>query len=192
MEVEVLLWIILAISTILFFIVVHKPLKHFVYVFFIKNQYQKMGESSKIRLVHQLNDAVAILSAEKTGAIITIENNDLLTDMRTDGIIINANVSSSLIISLFHKTSPLHDGAIIIKNKKITYVATFYKITSKSIDNKYGARHRAAMGISEATDSLTIIVSEETGKVTIVQHGTFTEVPLKEFQEVLTRFLLKG
>lgn len=192
METKTLLWIIFSITTAVLAIAMYSPTKHFISFFFKRTNYQKMGESSKIRLVHQLNDAVTVLAAAKTGAIITIENKDQLEELRTDGVIIDANVSSPLIISLFHKTSPLHDGAIIIKNKKIKYAATYYKITSKSVSNKYGARHRAAMGISEETDSLTIIVSEETGKVTFAKNGTLKYVPLAEFQETLITSLVKG
>ncbi len=153
---------------------------------FKKSNYSKLGQSSKIRLVHQLNEAVSELSGNKTGAIITIVNKQVLDSFRTDGVVIDANISSSLIISLFNKYSPLHDGAIIIMNNKITYAATYYKITNKSIDNKFGARHRAAMGISEQTDALTIVVSEETGGITITKHGEFYKVKPDEFQEKLT------
>nr|WP_318033879.1 DNA integrity scanning protein DisA nucleotide-binding domain protein [Mycoplasmopsis bovis] len=103
------------------------------------------------------------MSKNKIGALITIENNDNIENLRTDGVIIDANISSSLLISIFNKYSPLHDGAVIIRDNKILYAATFYKITKKSINNQYGARHRAAMGISELCDATTIVVSEETG-----------------------------
>ena len=158
---------------------------------FRKTNYSQLGQSSKIRLVHQLFDAVTNLSETKTGAIITIINKQQLDDLRTDGVLVDANVSSSLMISLFQKQSPLHDGAIIIQNNKITYAATYYKITSKSIDNKFGARHRAAMGISEQTDSLTIIVSEETGGITFAKYGNFETIKIEEFQEKLTANLEK-
>lgn len=157
--------------------------------FFRSSKYSKLGQSSKIRLIHQLKEAVEILAKTKTGAIITIENKDQLDNFRTDGIIIDANISSSLIISLFNKLSPLHDGAIIIRNNKIMYASTYYKITRKSVDNKYGARHRAAMGVSEQTDATTIVVSEETGNVTIVKNGQFTTVRLDEFQNQLIKSL---
>nr|WP_156768872.1 DNA integrity scanning protein DisA nucleotide-binding domain protein [[Mycoplasma] mobile] len=156
---------------------------------FRTSKYTKLGQSSKIRLIHQVKEAVEILSKTKTGAIITIENKDQLDNFRTDGIIIDANISSSLIISLFNKHSPLHDGAIIIRNNKILYASTYYKITRKSVDNKYGARHRAAMGVSEQTDAITIVVSEETGNITIVKNGQFATVKLDDFQNELIKSL---
>ena len=121
--------------------------------------FSKLGSSTQIRIVHQLQEACTYMSEEKIGALITIELNTQLDNLRTDGVIIDAGISSALIISIFHKNSPLHDGAMIIKNSKIKYVGTFYKITQSSVPNRYGARHRAAMGISEQSDSLTIVVS---------------------------------
>ena len=148
-----------------------------------------IGSSSKIRLINQLRESVEYLSKTKTGAIITIEDKDNLDTLRTDGVKLDANISSSLIISIFNKHSPLHDGAIIIRNGKIHYASTYYKITKKSIDNKYGSRHRAGLGISEVSDSTTIIVSEETGKVSIAKNSMLIPVEINEFQEKLVFFL---
>jgi len=156
---------------------------------FKHSNYDNLGQSSKIRLIHSLNEATAELSATKTGALITIVNKQTLDEFRTDGIRIDANISASLLISIFNKKSPLHDGAIIIRDNKITYAGTYYKITSKSINNRYGARHRAAMGISEQTDALTIVVSEETGSITFAQQGQFTKIKQSEFQERITEYL---
>lgn len=156
---------------------------------FKKTKFSGLGESSRIRLVRQLNDAVLEMSAQKTGAIITIVNKDPLENFRTDGIKIDSSISSSLILAIFNKYSPIHDGAIIIDEGKITYAATYYKITSRSVDNKYGARHRAAMGISEQTDALTIVVSEQTGAITFTKAAQFIVVRPSEFQEKLTEYL---
>ncbi|NEU02693.1 diadenylate cyclase, partial [Escherichia coli] len=121
--------------------------------------------------------------------LITIENNDNIENLRTDGVIIDANISSSLLISIFNKYSPLHDGAVIIRDNKILYAATFYKITKKSINNQYGARHRAAMGISELCDATTIVVSEETGFIKLIKNGIFYNVKIEQFQEQLIKYL---
>ncbi|OYD27061.1 uncharacterized protein (TIGR00159 family) [Mycoplasma testudineum] len=158
-------------------------------VVFKKSRYSKLGSSSKIRLIHQVKEAVIQLSKDKTGAIITIENHDQIDNLRTDGVIIDANISSSLIIALFQKNSPLHDGAIVIRDNKILFAATYYKITRKSIDNRYGARHRAAMGISELSDATTIVVSEETGGINITKNGLFHKTNIDNFQESLVKLL---
>ncbi|MDK2819244.1 MAG: DNA integrity scanning protein DisA nucleotide-binding domain protein, partial [Mycoplasmataceae bacterium] len=136
--------IILIFSSVILLVVISPLLIWLFKHLLIDKKKNKIGTSSKIRLINQVREAVEYLSKTKTGAIITIENNDIIDSFRTDGIILDANISSSLIISLFNKYSPLHDGAIIIRENKILYAATYYKITKKSIDNKYGARHRAA------------------------------------------------
>ncbi len=153
--------------------------------------FSKLGSSTQIRIVHQLQEACTYMSEEKIGALITIELNTQLDNLRTDGVIIDAGISSALIISIFHKNSPLHDGAMIIKNSKIKYVGTFYKITQSSVPNRYGARHRAAMGISEQSDSLTIVVSEETGNISFCKDSKMTKVKISDFQDVLFKLLNK-
>ncbi|MDJ1646023.1 diadenylate cyclase [Mycoplasma phocimorsus] len=145
--------------------------------------------SSKLRVINQLKEAISYLSRHKIGALITIENSDNLDMLRTDGIILDANISSSLLIAIFSKSSPLHDGAVIIRNNKIYYASTFYKITKKSIDNKYGSRHRAAIGISEVSDSLTIVVSEETGTISFIKRSQTIIVDPKDLQSKLSEML---
>ncbi|MBR2022314.1 MAG: diadenylate cyclase [Mycoplasmataceae bacterium] len=154
-----------------------------------KRESNVLSSSSKIRLINQLREAIEYLSQKKIGAIITIENNDNLDNLRTDGVKIDANISSSLIISIFNKNSPLHDGAIIIRSGKIVYASTYYKISKKSIDNKYGSRHRAGLGISEVSDATTIVVSEETGDVSITKNSMIIPIKMSEFQEKLIFFL---
>ncbi|WP_027120597.1 diadenylate cyclase [Mycoplasmopsis lipofaciens] len=187
--VVVLLSIILSLVVLILLIVTTPYILNKVKNKILKNQYNKLGRSSQIRLINQLREAVEYLSKNKVGALITIENNDNIESLRTDGVILNANISSSLLISIFNKYSPLHDGAVIIRDNKIYYASTFYKITKKSIDNQYGARHRAAMGISELCDATTIIVSEETGNVKFVKNGTFYNIRLDQFQEQLIKYL---
>ncbi|MBN4089236.1 diadenylate cyclase [Mycoplasma enhydrae] len=154
-----------------------------------KSNKKALGDSTRIRIIFQLKEAIEYLSKTKTGALITIENNDNLDSLRTDGVILDANISAALLISIFNKNSPLHDGAVVIRNNKIHYAATYYKITKKSINNKYGARHRAGMGISETSDAITIIVSEENGGVTVAKTGEFKQVPIDALQDTLGRII---
>lgn len=186
---NIILIIVLIISIVIALVVISPLLFSLFKRYIFDKKKNRVGTSSKIRLINQVREAVEYLSKTKTGAIITIENHDIIDNFRTDGIVLDANISSSLIISLFNKYSPLHDGAIIIRENKILYAATYYKITKKSIDNKYGARHRAAMGISEISDATTIIVSEETGGVTIAKNSVLTKIDMNEFQEKLIFFL---
>lgn len=190
MELSIIILISILTIVLVIFFILFIPLIFNLYKKILSDKKQNnIGTSSKIRLINQLREAVEFLSDNKIGAIITIENNDKIDHLRTDGVRLDANISASLIISIFNKYSPLHDGAIVIRNGKIVYAATYYKITKKSVDNKYGARHRAAMGISEISDATTIVVSEETGKVIITRKSTFITIELTQFQEKLIFFL---
>ncbi|TQC51425.1 diadenylate cyclase [Mycoplasmopsis mucosicanis] len=185
-------WLLLSILLLLvaiLLILIVPSLTRYIKAKLVKKRFDKLGSSTQIRLINQLREAVEYFSHNKIGALITIENSDKLDGLRTDGIILNADISSSLLISIFNKESPLHDGAVIIRDNKIYYAATFYKISKKSIDNHYGARHRAAMGISEVCDALTIIVSEETGELKFVKNGTFFKIRVEQFQEQLIKYL---
>lgn len=188
-ENSLLISIVSIISLILIILVIPYCINFIKKINLDKNKENELGSSSKIRLINQLRESVEYLSKTKTGALITIENNDDIENLRTDGVKLNADISSSLIISIFNKNSPLHDGAIIIRNGKILYASTYYKITRKSIDNKYGSRHRAGIGISEVSDATTIVVSEETGNVSIAKDSMLIPIKLNEFQEKLIFFL---
>lgn len=183
---EVVLYVIL---TLLILVVLGAFIRYLVMLInrinVSKRNRSNLGESTRIRLIHQIREALEYLSKNKIGAIITIEQKENLDMLRTDGVIIDANISSSLIISIFNKYCPLHDGAIIIRASKIYYAATYYKITKKSIDNHYGARHRAALGISEISDSITLVVSEETGGISIAKKGVLSTIENSQVQEVL-------
>ena len=185
--------ILITMSLVLFItlILIIGPLIKFYKALFKRTRFEKLGETTKFRLIYQLNACINELSKKKLGAIITIENKQSLENYRIDGIKINADISSDLLLAIFNKYSPLHDGAIVIRGNKIVYAGTFFKITQSSFGNKYGARHRAAIGISEQTDSTTIVVSEETGKVSIVKNAKLTRLPShKTFQDELTKQLL--
>ncbi|APJ38217.1 diadenylate cyclase [Mycoplasmopsis pullorum] len=186
---NILLIVILVLIVFILLFVTSPYLFNFAKSRFTRTKYNKLGKSSQIRLINQLREAVIYLSKHKIGAIITIENTENVDNLRTDGVILNANISSSLLIAIFNKESPLHDGAVVIRDNKIYYASTFYKITRKSMENRYGSRHRAAMGISEICDATTIVVSEETGTVSITKGGNIAEVRIDEFQEQLVRYL---
>ena len=112
------------------------------------------------------------LSGPKTGALIVIEQNVSLEEYIQTGIIIDGLITSQLLINIFEKDTPLHDGAVIVRGDRV-FAATCYLPLSQNmrLSKDLGTRHRAAVGISEASDSFTIIVSEETGKVSIAKGG---------------------
>jgi diadenylate cyclase len=116
--------------------------------------------------------AVINLSNSKTGALIVIKRKSTLDMYAQAGDILDANTSSRLIISIFNKNSPLHDGAIIIDKEKIFAARVVLPVTDNpDLPRDYGLRHRAALGTTEATDSLVIVVSEETGKISIAENN---------------------
>jgi len=122
--------------------------------------------------VRSIMKAVMQFSLEKTGALIVIGKKSNLDMYAETGDVLNAETSSRLFVSIFNKTSPLHDGAVIVENAKVKAARVILPVTEKmDLPPEYGLRHRAGLGISEVTDSLVIIVSEETGQISIAENG---------------------
>ncbi|MDD3174344.1 MAG: diadenylate cyclase CdaA [Herbinix sp.] len=120
----------------------------------------------------QIVRATFELARAKTGALIVLEEDISLADFESTGIYIDSLVSSELLINIFEHNTPLHDGAVIIRGNRITAATCYLPLSDNmQLSKDLGTRHRAGIGISEVTDSLTIIVSEETGKVSIAKGG---------------------
>ena len=113
----------------------------------------------------KIETAVITLSKQKVGALITFEKKDLLTDVMKSGTIINAPVSAELLQTIFYPGTRLHDGAVIVRNDMILAASVYFTPTTRPLTGKYGSRHRAAIGISEVCDAVTVVVSEETGRI---------------------------
>ena len=117
----------------------------------------------------------------KTGALIVIERSVSLGEYVRTGINIDGVVSNQLIINIFEHNTPLHDGAVIIRGDRIVAATCYLPLSENmNIGKELGTRHRAAVGISEVSDSITVIVSEETGKVSIAAEGTLSECENRE------------
>ncbi|MCI7226743.1 DNA integrity scanning protein DisA [uncultured Clostridium sp.] len=124
------------------------------------------------KTVNELVRATVEMAKVKTGALIVLEQNETLEEYERTGIDLDALVSSQLLINIFEHNTPLHDGAVIIKGDKIRSATCYLPLSENlSLSKALGTRHRAGVGISEVTDSVTIIVSEETGKISIAQRG---------------------
>ena len=123
----------------------------------------------------------------KTGALIVIENNESLIEYERTGIALDSVISSQLLINIFEHNTPLHDGAAIVRGDRIVAATCYLPLSdNRELSKELGTRHRAAVGISEATDSLTIVVSEETGKVSVAWHGElYRNVDAAELKEKL-------
>ena len=124
------------------------------------------------KTVNELVRATVEMAKVKTGALIVLEQNETLEEYERTGIDLDALVSSQLLINIFEHNTPHHDGAVIIKGDKIRSATCYLPLSENlSLSKALGTRHRAGVGISEVTDSVTIIVSEETGKISIAQRG---------------------
>lgn len=130
----------------------------------------------KAELRKNLTDAIQFLSSRKTGALITIEKKDKLDSICTNGAKVHCLVTDKILETIFYEGTVLHDGAVVIRGNMIEYAAVFYKPSAAAMDGKYGARHRAALGISSESDSLTIVVSEETGQIHYAYQGKMTRI----------------
>lgn len=151
---------------------------------------KEVQERFSDKTVEELIKATTAMGRVKTGALIVIEKNTPLSEYERTGILVDAVVSSQLLINIFEHNTPLHDGAVILRGNRVTSATCYLPLSDNmELSKELGTRHRAGVGISEVTDSLTIIVSEETGKVSVAEGGkltrNITEQQLKERLQIL-------
>ena len=139
--------------------------------------------------IYKISIAVSEMAKSRTGALIVMERDIKIGDIAETGIEINAEVSPQLLVNLFVPNTPLHDGAVIISNNKIVSAACILPLANdKEIAKELGTRHRAAIGISKETDSIAIVVSEETGKISIAKDGTLiADVDEEKLKKILIK-----
>lgn len=123
------------------------------------------------QLVSELFVAIASLKESKIGAIIVLERKSSLKEFWEKGVVMNAELSAELLLSIFNPKSPLHDGAVIVKEDKVLAASCFLPLSDRDMDRRLGTRHRAAVGLSEVTDAWVIVVSEERGEVSFAVNG---------------------
>ncbi|MCM1175497.1 MAG: diadenylate cyclase CdaA [Blautia sp.] len=124
------------------------------------------------RTINEIVKASVEMGKVKTGALIVIQNEQPLNEYERTGIDVDGIVSSQLLINIFEHNTPLHDGAVIIRENRVTAATCYLPLSDNmALSKELGTRHRAGVGISEATDSMTVIVSEETGKMSVAYHG---------------------
>lgn len=124
------------------------------------------------RTINEIAKACVEMGRVKTGALIVVEQNQSLAEYERTGIDVDAILTSQLIINIFEHNTPLHDGAVIVRRNRITSATCYLPLSDNmALSKDLGTRHRAGVGISEATDSMTIIVSEETGKISVAYGG---------------------
>lgn len=137
----------------------------------------KENQEFSERTVNEIVKATFEMAKVKTGALMVIERNVSLREIERTGIEINGLVSSQLLINIFEHNTPLHDGAVVIRGNRVTAATCYLPLSDNMmISKELGTRHRAAVGISEVTDSMTIVVSEETGRVSLVEGGSLRRI----------------
>jgi predicted CXXCH cytochrome family protein len=146
------------------------------------------GALKELETATELVHACEEMSKVKTGALLVIERNVSLTDYERTGIEVDAIVSSQLLINIFEHNTPLHDGAIIIRGNRIISATCYLPLSdNRKLSKQLGTRHRAAVGISEETDALTVIVSEETGHISVTDSGKIIQnITLEQLKEQLS------
>ena len=162
----------------------HKRWENFLR--FLRNSKQEKVEKADIMPIVM---ACMSMSKSKTGALMVIEKNLSLNEIIRSGETINADVNQRLIENIFFKNSPLHDGAMIIRHKQIVAAGCILPVSHDlNIPKELGLRHRAAMGVSQETDALAIIVSEETGGISVAYKGQFyLRLTAEELERILTK-----
>ncbi len=141
--------------------------------------------------IDEIYDACIKMSAERTGALIAIERNVPTGDLfKSTGVPIDGVISSQLIVNIFKDKTPLHDGAIVIRNNRIAAASCILPVTESEIGQELGTRHRAAVGGSEISDAYFIVVSEETGRISLAKRGTIqTGLTPNEFMTALNKLI---
>lgn len=164
----------------------------------LRRLFYRLGETRLYRLLFQtrnvpieeIQQACQQMMDEKTGALMVIVNHIGLRHLAEGGILLHANLTKELLISIFYGENPLHDGAVVIEGQQVISAATYLPLsTSNQLKKTHGARHRAALGISEESDALAIVVSEEKKKISLCYMGEIRENvdPIK-LKSLLTAF----
>ena len=149
------------------------------------------GQRNKNTLVESLCQSIEYLSKRRIGALVVVEQEVKLDEYLTTATIMDSKLSAELLNTVFVPTTPLHDGAVIIRNENIYCAGAYLPLTSREdINKELGTRHRAAIGASEITDSIVLVVSEETGTMSIARNGRITRFKeIDDFKEALQSYL---
>lgn len=150
--------------------------------------FRNLTSAEELKSLDEIVRATVSLANKKIGALIAIERDTSLKDFVEMGTPLDAKVTKEILLSIFHPTSPIHDGAVVIKGNRIVAAGCFLPITmGPDISKSLGTRHRAGLGLSEETDAVIVVVSEETGMVSMAIHGKFeTHLDMGTLRDILT------
>ena len=148
-----------------------------IFMDFFSTEDKRIQEGYSDKTVNEIVRAAYEMGKVKTGALIVIERETPLQEIERTGIMVDGIVTSQLLINIFEHNTPLHDGAVVVRGNRVTAATCYLPLSDNlSISKDLGTRHRAALGISESTDSLTVVVSEEAGRVTLAEHGSLRRI----------------
>ena len=165
---------------------IRKALEYLGRTSFTLTSYEKNSQTSE-QVIKEIVSATSSLARQKIGALMIFEQKIGLTDITDSGTKLNANISSGLLINIFIPNTPLHDGAVIIKDYTIRAAGCFLPLTENNLLSKdIGTRHRAAIGMTEKSDAIALIVSEETGYISYAVEGRlYRNIQIEELQVLL-------
>ena len=161
----------------------------------VRNILQIFGRPETIALdIEELMGALALLSKERTGALIVLSRSSSLSAFTELGDMINALVSRRLLLAIFQKNGPMHDGAVIIHQNRIVAARCILPVSEKTtLSARFGTRHRAALGISEESDAMVMVVSEERGEITLVYEGEIlVDMNIEAVRRLVIAYLQKS
>ena len=187
---------LMSVGTIALIVIFHDEVRNFFKrigsnrrILFLTSYFARKNEDDKNKeMIMPIVMACVSMSQQKIGALIVIEKEDSLNEIASTGETINANVGQRLIEAIFFKNAPLHDGAIVIRGNRIVAAQCILPVSHNlNIPKKLGLRHRAAMGVAEKTDALAVIVSEETGAISVAKDGKFMlNLDAHKLEEILS------
>lgn len=165
---------------------IRKALEYLGRTSFTLSSYEKNAQTSE-QVIKEIVSATSSLARQKIGALMIFEQKIGLTDITDSGTKLNANISSGLLINIFIPNTPLHDGAVVIKDYSIRAAGCFLPLTENNLLSKdIGTRHRAAIGMTEKSDAIALIVSEETGYISYAVEGRlYRNIQIEELQDLL-------
>ncbi|QRG86358.1 diadenylate cyclase CdaA [Bulleidia sp. zg-1006] len=149
------------------------------------SRFSVMSNDDKSEVVEAIVTAATLLSKDQTGALITLGQSASLENYINTGTKLEAKISAELLTSIFVTSTPLHDGAVIIQGDRVVCASAYFPPTNRVVSSRFGSRHRAAIGISEVTDAITIVISEETGSISIAREGNIETVSPAELRRLL-------
>ncbi len=167
---------IMDVGVIAVFIIFQPEIRRLLYNIGQNTNFERIFTKSQSEsVIDEVIEAVKTLSRTKTGALIVFAKSSSLQDLVDAGIKLDAKISSQLLVTIFNKETPLHDGAVIIRNNRIMASSCYLPISqNRNISSVFGTRHRAAVGISESNNVFVLIVSEETGRISVAKNGALT------------------